>query len=1050
MNDEAGEKSKIVPHNETELLLKGKNPLDSDKATINEVAEAGNSGTVKTKKKKAKKSAAKLEDKSDVENLLETSLPARGLTLDVEMNDEAGEKSKIVPHNETELLLKGKNPLDSDKATINEVAEAGNSGTVKTKKKKAKKSAAKLEDKSDVENLLETSLPARGLTLDVEMNDEAGEKSKIVPHNETQLLLKGKNPLDSDKATINEVAEAGNSGTVKTKKKKAKKSAAKLEDKSDVENLLETSLPARGLTLDVEMNDEAGEKSKIVPHNETQLLLKGKNPLDSDKATINEVAEAGNSGTIKTKKKKAKKSAAKLQDKSDVENLLETSLPARGLTLDVEMNDEAGEESKIVPHNETQLLLKGKIPLDSDKATINEVAEAGNSGTVKTKKKKAKKSAAKLQDKSDVENLLETSLPARGLTLDVEMNDEAGEKSKIVPHNETELLLKGKIPLDSDKATMNVKEAGFVEMSVDDIHGSEAGKYGGSHKKKRVRNPPATNDDLSSMEHSNPVYGTPAKHFESKQGLPFKQAQEVISYKASKSFDLDEATVRGSESEFAAPLVNNEDGLRAGKSGGGQKKQRGKKQATSRGDSHVKHSAYEGQGNQSILSHAEVRETAKEESRNASISGAGKVNEASQSEGIVSSSAETDQTQENSKDPELNVQGATIDESVHTDALQDRAVKVQANEVQHLDQEGADKEQENAGNIRKKVEKKNKRNQNTAAETPSNSKYKERIFTSEELAASGDKLCGHPYDTTNASISAETRTGNVSAVPVLLEKNAGVKSKYSNPEQVPKGANSSSVPSYHTLENNLELRPETTINVENIVEPSKAGEEGIDFRRYFFHGEHQTEVVSAKKTPMKATNTVNNGSGSSKTMPSGLEENNGSGIASSSSFTTKDSKKALQDTSNSKRPSEFNNGNTSARKLSRKNDGDIVNSSQQKSLLTSAGAIFSDTSSESAAGDYGVENSDASTRTPSDSSSSSGHSAGESELSLDLKGDETSSDRGCKSTLISRIPSPKEMSMDMILRSSQRFKKAKLTASQSQDLDPESQPVDFVPDSQAN
>lgn len=40
--------------------------------------------------------------------------------------------------------------------------------------------------------------------------------------------------------------------------------------------------------------------------------------------------------------------------------------------------------------------------------------------------------------------------------------------------------------------------------------------------------------------------------------------------------------------------------------------------------------------------------------------------------------------------------------------------------------------------------------------------------------------------------------------------------------------------------------------------------------------------------------------------------------------------------------------------------------------------------------------------------------------------------------------------MDMILRSSQRFKKAKLTAFQSQDLDPESQPVDFVPDSQAN
>ncbi|CAK9172365.1 unnamed protein product [Ilex paraguariensis] len=43
---------------------------------------------------------------------------------------------------------------------------------------------------------------------------------------------------------------------------------------------------------------------------------------------------------------------------------------------------------------------------------------------------------------------------------------------------------------------------------------------------------------------------------------------------------------------------------------------------------------------------------------------------------------------------------------------------------------------------------------------------------------------------------------------------------------------------------------------------------------------------------------------------------------------------------------------------------------------------------------------------------------------------------------------PKNITMDMILRSSSRFKKAKLTASQSQMEDTESQPVDVVPDSQ--
>lgn len=49
-----------------------------------------------------------------------------------------------------------------------------------------------------------------------------------------------------------------------------------------------------------------------------------------------------------------------------------------------------------------------------------------------------------------------------------------------------------------------------------------------------------------------------------------------------------------------------------------------------------------------------------------------------------------------------------------------------------------------------------------------------------------------------------------------------------------------------------------------------------------------------------------------------------------------------------------------------------------------------------------------------------------------------------------RHPDPSEMSMGMILRSSKRFKKAKLTAVQSQEADTESQPIEFVPDSQAN
>lgn len=42
------------------------------------------------------------------------------------------------------------------------------------------------------------------------------------------------------------------------------------------------------------------------------------------------------------------------------------------------------------------------------------------------------------------------------------------------------------------------------------------------------------------------------------------------------------------------------------------------------------------------------------------------------------------------------------------------------------------------------------------------------------------------------------------------------------------------------------------------------------------------------------------------------------------------------------------------------------------------------------------------------------------------------------------------LTLEKILRSSSRYKKAKLTASQSQLEDTENEPVDFVPDSQAN
>ncbi|XP_057509032.1 uncharacterized protein LOC130791764 isoform X1 [Actinidia eriantha] len=63
---------------------------------------------------------------------------------------------------------------------------------------------------------------------------------------------------------------------------------------------------------------------------------------------------------------------------------------------------------------------------------------------------------------------------------------------------------------------------------------------------------------------------------------------------------------------------------------------------------------------------------------------------------------------------------------------------------------------------------------------------------------------------------------------------------------------------------------------------------------------------------------------------------------------------------------------------SNKKMGEVVNSSQhQKSLLATPGAIFKDWTSESSKDESGSENSDSGTKTPSDNSSSSDYSEGE-------------------------------------------------------------------------
>ncbi|XP_022961850.1 uncharacterized protein LOC111462493 isoform X1 [Cucurbita moschata] len=128
-------------------------------------------------------------------------------------------------------------------------------------------------------------------------------------------------------------------------------------------------------------------------------------------------------------------------------------------------------------------------------------------------------------------------------------------------------------------------------------------------------------------------------------------------------------------------------------------------------------------------------------------------------------------------------------------------------------------------------------------------------------------------------------------------------------------------------------------------------------------------------------------------------------------------------------------------KPSRSGKQDDTQSQRKNSLLTSGG-IFKDASSDSSEDEGGIADSDA--RSP-DNSLISNFSDGESNGSVDLERTNT------RRSMRKKEPSsPENMTLDIILRSSSRYKKAKLTAVQSLQDDTESQPVDFVPDSQPN
>ncbi|KAG5093340.1 hypothetical protein JHK84_048928 [Glycine max] len=151
--------------------------------------------------------------------------------------------------------------------------------------------------------------------------------------------------------------------------------------------------------------------------------------------------------------------------------------------------------------------------------------------------------------------------------------------------------------------------------------------------------------------------------------------------------------------------------------------------------------------------------------------------------------------------------------------------------------------------------------------------------------------------------------------------------------------------------------------------------------------------------------------------------------------------------SNSKPEGSIKMVQNKAGKASGNNIHGVASKIQQKKSLLS-GAIFKDDSSGTSVDE--VDNSDASTRTPSYNPLLSDFSDGDSSSGLDSQVDVSNGGRslenGARSSIKARLSGTKGMSIDHVLRSSSRYKKARTTASQLEET--QSQPK-FVPDSLA-
>nr|XP_016437554.1 PREDICTED: uncharacterized protein LOC107763580 isoform X2 [Nicotiana tabacum] len=409
-------------------------------------------------------------------------------------------------------------------------------------------------------------------------------------------------------------------------------------------------------------------------------------------------------------------------------------------------------------------------------------------------------------------------------------------------------------------------------------------------------------------------------------------------------------------------------------------------------------------------------------------------------------------------------------------------VEEKENEVEHLLRNQTDKNQEIVSLVEKKLKTKTKtKKSQSSKKNKSDLAIQDQEVSHKELAASND----NPRDVSPLPEPMEMdesgKNSNVDQLDITKlenQRNPGTDSNSKSSGKELRNANSFRVPSHPLAKGTLEETHAPEVNTDK--------SESINFKKYFIPGQQQGEVASKKPTKSNRHTKAGRKSKKDGVTSGGTSEDilNSRTEVTVPSHSSVQGDKTLEDTGklatfdapasekDSKEPMDESMSSSSSRgsdrfpenrrqqtgseiqSLATKNTkmrtGDLEDCTPKRGVLPTSGPKFGDIRSRRS-DCKGGGNSDSATETPSDYSSSSGYSVEGSEISQASTPNGANvakhEDAGAKHKVKSNFLG-QDITIDMILRSSSRFKKAKVMAAQCQDE--ESQPVDVVPDSLAD